>query len=286
TLVLFASLALTACGGGNAQSSVASECKTHKWVQDTTKENVPATCLADGITYQVCQNCGQAQEKKVNKLTTHTWGEDPDHPDVPASCGVAGVDNKKCTVCGATESTPIAAQDHEFQDDGAAVGVVHKEKCKNCQQPAYRFEVSEATGWNKADTKMNGKTSPDNQSAWALGGAVPAGTYSVHINTKMSYDSHSDRYFYNQWETDTASSPDKQDESPYRYYFQVDSGEMAYPMTKKSWGELKLSGTEFRTCEVEATVTITASSTEFHLIHGNIGYSLAIAYVRLVPIAK
>lgn len=111
TLVLFASLALTACGGGNAQSSsVASECKTHKWIQDPTKENVEATCKAEGITYQVCQNCGQPQEKKVKQLD-HVYDEGK--VTTQATCATPGVMTYTCTLCQDTKTEPINA-DHQW----------------------------------------------------------------------------------------------------------------------------------------------------------------------------
>lgn len=175
-----------------------------------------------------------------------------------------------------------ATHEHEEWTAGTKVADVTPETCE-CGAKAYRVDVADATGWNKADVKMNGKTAPDNQSDWNITGAIPAGVYDVYLSAKMSYDSHADRYFYNQWEGDTAQTPDKETEDPFRYFFKLDDGEAINPATTQTWGELGYSASEAVFVNTEAKVTITATSAKFSLLHGNIGYSLIIDSIRLVP---
>lgn len=297
-IALFLSLTLTACGGGNDKSEskptegsettsqksttsgkTSTSKHTHtfdetRWESNETQHWHPATC---------------EHTTQKGSAADHTFVADTTKTNKPASCEEEGVNYVVCSVCGYKAEQKVPALGHVFEADGEAKGAnkVQPEKDNGCSTKAYRFDVGEATGWNKPGTKMNGKTSPDNQSAWAINGIVPAGKYKVFINTRMSYQSHEDRYFYNQYETDTASQPDKESEDPFRYYFAVDEGEACNPLTKKSWGELGMKGgdnAEFTTVDVEATVTIAADSQNFYLRHGNIGYSLVIAYVRLVEI--
>ena len=193
--------------------------------------------------------------------------------------------------CKENDGGKVSQAKHSFSDDGAANGVVHPEKCV-CGLKAYRLDVSEATGWNKATTKWNAKTTDaeNNQveASWDIAGKIPAGNYSIQLEALMSYSSHSDRYFYNQWETDTASQPDKQSEAPFRYFFKVDDGAAVNPDTTKSWGELGYEGSndsgspKFAT--VVSQVTITATTAKFSAFHGDIGFSLIVSRVRLVEI--
>ena len=104
----------------------------------------------------------------------------------------------------------------------------------------------------------------------------------------MSYSSHSDRYFYNQWENDTASSPDKETESPFRYFFKLNDTTVVNPSTTKSWGELGYEGSndggspKFAAVVDEVNIS---GLTKFSAFHGDIGYSMIVSRIRLVKIA-
>ena len=180
-------------------------------------------------------------------------------------------------------SVPAQAAEHNMEEDewteGTKTGLFVKETC-SCGLVGYRCNVAEADGWNDDTVKMNGKTAPNNKSTWAATG-LPAGKYDVWFNCKMSYDSHSNRYWYNQWENDSAQTPDKESEDPFRYWVEIDST-VCNPTNTESWGESGLSGSEFKDCVVIQGVTVPSNAGTINLVHGNIGYSLAIAYLRFV----
>ena len=165
---------------------------------------------------------------------------------------------------------------------GDKAGLFTAETCA-CGKKGYRLDVNDAEGWNKGDTKMNGKSAPDNQSSWAATG-LPAGDYEVEFSCKMSWSSHSSRYWYNMAKhgnETAASSPDTEDESDYRYWIEID-GVAAYPTNEQSWGDCGLSADDFNSCVVISKVTVAATANQISLVHGNIGYSLIIESVRFV----
>ena len=132
---------------------------------------------------------------------------------------------------------------------------------------------------------MNGRPSNDNEmeSSWAAAG-LPAGKYQVMFNCKMSYSSHSDRYWYNMAKhgNETAqSNPDTDEESDYRYWIDID-GKASYPTSEETWGECGLTNTELRDCFVINEINVPANAKTVKLVHGDIGYSLIIASVRFV----
>ena len=180
------------------------------------------------------------------------------------------------------------AQNHSIEDDtwteGTKTGLFTKETC-SCGLVGYRCDVNDATGWNQGETKMNGRPSNGNEteSSWAANG-LPAGNYQVMFSCKMSYSSHSSRYWYNMAKhgnEDAASNPDTEDESDYRYWIEID-GTAAYPTNEDTWGDCGLTNTEFTDCFVINKVTVPANAKTVKLVHGDIGYSLAINYVRFV----
>lgn len=192
-----------------------------------------------------------------------------------------------------TKHTPKA---YEWEADGEAVGVVHKEKCTtDANKKAYRFDVSEATGWNQGGTKMNEKdqTKANSKSTWTVGAdVIPDGNYRVDFVVKMTSD-HSARHWFNEakWNEEhpddkitlPVSNPDSTSEDPFRYFVEL-NGTAAYPTTTATWGEQGLSNTAFKTAnEVIRSVAATGLTT-FALRHGNIGYSLIIESVRLIAL--
>lgn len=267
-IALFTALTLTACGGttNNSQQSgsqnqssqkstskTSSSKHTHQWVADPTKQNVPAGCETEGINYFVC-DCGQTKEEKV----------------------------------------PALGHVFEAAEGDAADLLVHPEIDKGCNTKAYRLDIAQATGWNKATTKWNAKTTDDSnnqvEASWDIEGKIPAGKYSLQLEGLMSYTSHGDRYFYNQWETESSSAqnPDKQSESPFRYYFGIDGGDPINPDTKKTWSELGYEGSNDSGSPKFATIvselTIAAGAKKFSAFHGDIGYSMIVSRIRLVEI--
>ena len=297
TLALFAALAITACGGkAGANSSEQGSEHVHEAAEDAEWQN-NAT--------KHWKECKDGDGAKVDEAS-HTFQAVPAE-SVAATCAAPGKEVKICTVCGYKSETVLDQLEHSFVADGDATGKVHPEKCNNnCQTKAYRFEVSEAEGWNKATTKWNARTTDasNNQveASWALeAGQLPAGKYQVYLEATMSYDSHSSRYLFNQNKTvnptkpdgtaypdDSSDNPDGAAESKWRYYFAV-NGQDVFPDTSKTLGEIGYhggSGAEKVFGLVLSEITIPAGATSFSAKHGDIGYSLIVSAVRLVEIKQ
>ena len=185
-------------------------------------------------------------------------------------------------------STSSAAPAATEWVDGAKTGKFTKQTRASDNGVAYLASVAEADGWNDAETKMNGKTAPNNESKWAIQG-LPAGQYDVEFSARMSYDSHSSRYWYNMaWKgNETASSnPDTTAESPYRYFIAVYGADNAannvYTDNADTWGDGNLNASDFTFVKVINGMNLKDGATAISLMHGNIGYSLAINYVRFI----
>ena len=249
----------------------------------------------------------KAGSLKKGDYRKHQWVVDQD-ASIPADCQHEGKEVKVCSECGKRIETIIPKTDHIFVANGEADGLVHPEIDNGCNTHAYRLDVSEATGWNKATTKWNAKTTSSSNNAveasWDIsGGKIPAGKYSVYIDVSMSNASHSNRYFFNQNKTVNPKNPatgedypddpatngneDKETESKWRYYVSLNGGAIIEPDQGKSWGDLGLNGgsnaaTKYVCLNTE--ITIGADATKFSAWHGDIGYSLVVAHIRLVEI--
>lgn len=195
-----------------------------------------------------------------------------------------------------SSSTPAPTkEEHTWVADGEKQGVVQKEKCTDahaCGKEAYHLAVNDATGWNKGTTKMNGKTAPNNEAKWDISGIVPNGKYTIELNCKMSYSTHSNRYWENHAKfdhPDDGNPPDSTSEDDYRYGFKLDGGDLIPANSGKSWGEDGLEGDndggQFHYVAVASNVEITDVAA-FSLYHCNIGYSLIIQDVRLILTEK
>ncbi len=186
-----------------------------------------------------------------------------------------------------SSSTPAATE----WVDGAKTGLWTKQTRASDNGVAYKAKIADATGWNDDATKMNKKKAdaPLNESKWAING-LPAGQYDVEFSARMSYDSHSNRYWYNMaWKgNETATSnPDTTKEDPYRYFIVVYGAAGTDPVNvytdnANSWGDCGLSGSEFVACQVITGLNLKEGATEISLKHGDIGYSLAFDYVRFI----
>ena len=207
-----------------------------------------------------------------------------------ASKSASTPSSQKSTSASTSKSSTSSAPAADEWVDGANTGKFTKQTRASDNGVAYLASVAEAEGWNDAETKMNKKTAdaPLNESKWAITG-LPAGQYDVEFSARMSYDSHSSRYWYNMaWKgNETASSnPDTTSESPYRYFIVVYGADNAannvYTDNAESWGDCGLSGSDFNFCKVITGMNLKDGATTISLKHGDIGYSLAINYVRFI----
>ena len=103
--------------GGKAEQG------SHKWVKDDSKQDVAATCSAEGKAYEKCSVCGKTRERTLSK-TAHTY-EQVDGADkvvwtTEPTCTEGGVGEKECTVCHAKEAVTADPLGHVYEQvDGA-----------------------------------------------------------------------------------------------------------------------------------------------------------------------
>lgn len=155
TLIVFAALALTACGassgGGEWKSNSTKhwhengDKKTdeaaHTFEEDKSKAVAP-TCSAEGKKVEVCKVCGFVKESKVNKLA-HTYGAWTNKDG--AYCGPSEREHE-CSVCHAKESEALPIVQHTWVetgtvaegDGGHAYSLV---KCSVCQKEGLMVAV-------------------------------------------------------------------------------------------------------------------------------------------------
>ena len=190
TLVLFASLALTACGGGNGggTSKVSSTKHTHSWGDWT--ETTPATCETKGSKERVCA-CGEKQTQEIAALN-HDWDEGT--ITTPATCSTPGVKTFKCkrAGCNAEKREEIKA-DHvwdagtpvEGKDSEAAYTIY---TCTACNK-AKKIEFAAKQGEGKATISgslKNDSTYPDYMKLGTNGDSISYSFYSqVGGNAKV-----------------------------------------------------------------------------------------------------
>ena len=180
------------------------------------------------------------------------------------------------------EPTPVA----EWVADGAKNGSVNPEKWgTDATKKAYRLDITDATGWNTSESKMNAKSGDNSKSTWTVAG-IPNGTYEIDMSVKMTSSSHSNRYWFNHAlnnKDDNGNPPDGATEDPFRYFIEL-NGTAAYPTTTQTWGEQGLSNSAFKTANEVINKVAVSGLTTFAMRHGNIGYSLIIQSVRLIAL--
>ena len=259
---------------------------------DAQHKPVPAECEMSGKACQKCTICNKIVDKVVPALG-HDWVGSSD-PEKAATCTKAGL--QECSRCDKTRESgePLG---HQLVADTSNIEGVTKQKCTRpgCTGGTVTLDVSKASGWNKADTNMNGKTSPDNKSTWNVAGVLEDGTYDIQIEGIMSYTSHGDRKWYNmakaelcignQVEETATSDPDTTSQDDYRYFFKVNDNVTINPTVKDSWSELGYQGQNDSGSAVYGyickDVQITGANT-FCLYHGNIGFSMIISNIKLI----
>ena len=160
---LFCSLGIVACGNGGVQQSSEATKHTHKWVADDGKQDVAATCSAEGVKYEKCSICGETRETKVSKKD-HTWGEWV--ADNNAVCGAAGKEQRECSVCHTKEERSVGYIQHNWEvqstvaaaDGGLEYNLV---KCSKCQKNGLMVAVKKDDGTNNMTVTGSPKTAPE-----------------------------------------------------------------------------------------------------------------------------
>ena len=177
TLVLFASLALTACGGASTNAEWKSNTTKH-WHENGGKKvdeaahvfeeekdkAVAPTCSSEGKKFEKCKVCGYEKESKVSKLA-HTYGEWTNKDG--AYCGPSEREHE-CTVCHQKESEKLPIVQHTWVetgtvaegDGGHAYSLV---KCSVCQKEGLMVSVidSEVEFTSSDTSKQKLKAAPE-----------------------------------------------------------------------------------------------------------------------------
>ena len=195
---------------------------------------MPPTCTKPGKGFQQCSICKKFIEVVVAPLD-HNWVNQATGEGA-ATCTEPGVIDWGCSRCDATkQETGAKALGHLCTPVATSVEGILKGECTRpgCTGGEIILDVSNASGWNNATTKMDGKTSPNNQSTWNVAGIVDDGVYDIQIEGLMSYSSHGVRKWYNmskanlcidnQVEETATSNPDSTGQDDYRYYFKVNN---------------------------------------------------------------
>ena len=145
TLVLFASLALTACGGGTNQSKDVSTKHNHDFGDVVTVKE--ATCEEAGETKQVCKICGYEKTGTIKAL-----GHDYDAGVITkeATCSVPGEKTFTCSRCHKTTKEEIKA-DHVWGEATPVAGAESEVDynmftCTVCGAKKIEFAAKQASG--------------------------------------------------------------------------------------------------------------------------------------------
>lgn len=147
----------------------------HSWVADTDKTDVAATCMADGIRYLKCPECGAEKSEtittrpnhdftgawvtsdpdyhwhvcgtedcgEIDEKVAHDWVADESKTDVAATCIADGIRYLKCSGCGKEKSEILTDRPaHDFT--GAWVNT----------NAEYHWHVCTTEGCDETDTKV------------------------------------------------------------------------------------------------------------------------------------
>ena len=196
TLVLFASLALSACGGSTSTSTTSKKtggstkhshyaAENAPWQSDDSKhwkdcadndggkvdsashtfgdpyDVVPATCKAEGSQKVKCTVCQKEVTQKISKLD-HVW----DAGVSTGNCGEAGKTTYTCTACGETKEETSGYIQHAWTvtgtvdagDGGLAYNLV---KCSKCNKDGLMVSTKKADGTNNMTITGSPKTAPE-----------------------------------------------------------------------------------------------------------------------------
>lgn len=256
---------------------------------------IEPTCVSVGKSFKICTVCKKIQSVEIAPIGHYM--EKIASTEVNATCTQEGYFECKCAYCGLIENRVLPALGHNLTEISTGIDGVSKVVCNRsfCYATVIELEISKASGWNKADKKMNGRTEPDNKSTWNVGGVIEDGIYDIYVEALMNFSSHGDRKWYNmakaalcidsQIEETLSSDFDYPDQDDYRYFFKVNDSTVINPNVTENWRQLGFgsenNGDEPTSGVICRNVTISGATT-FSLLHGNIGYSLIISSIFLV----
>ena len=106
----------------------------HRW----TKKTKDAACMAEGMTYQECENCGAVKDLAMTPILGHRYGPWK-YESEEANCMTGGVQIRECQLCGSVEKKTIPSNSgHRWTDKRVEV---EKATCTKPAQVAYVCSV-------------------------------------------------------------------------------------------------------------------------------------------------
>ena len=254
---------------------------------------IEPTCDKAGKSFKRCEICDYILSVEIPAIG-HSFEQ---ITEVKATCEQAGSVNLKCVSCGYIETKTTEPLGHNLTVVATGIDGVNKFKCSRngCGATIFWLDITKASGWNKADTKMSGKIEPENKSTWNVEGAIEDGTYDIYVEGLMAYSSHGNRKWYNmakpelcignEAEETLTQNGDSTSQDDYRYFFKVNDSTIINPNVTDNWATLGF-GSQDNNGEptfgaICRYVTISGATT-FSLVHGNIGYALFISGIYLV----
>lgn len=93
----------------------------HNW--DTV--TVPSTCKVQGVSYDICLDCGDIQNYTVLPFAEHTWSEWTVVTE--ATTELEGLERRTCSVCGETEEE-IIPKLNKLVDDESGVEIIYEDE--------------------------------------------------------------------------------------------------------------------------------------------------------------
>ena len=257
---------------------------------------IEATCEKAGKSFNICTVCKKIQSVEIAPIGHHMVKIAS--TEVNATCIQEGYFECKCANCGLIDYRVLPALGHNLTEISTGIDGVNKYRCSRstCGATVLWLDITKASGWNKADTKMSEKTEPNNKSTWNVQGTIEDGNYDIYVEGLMNYASHGNRKWYNMSKSDLCvdgdqdangaqGTADKTSEDDYRYFFKINHSKIINPNVTDNWVTLGFgsadNGDEPTFGAICRNVNI-SGATSFSLIHGNIGYSLIISGIYLV----
>ena len=295
------------CGKEQSRSIRIDTINGHHFIPDLDSDRA-ATCTEDGITgSEICFYCnmkkaGTKTGKGEHKLQRAADQSAAKYKD--ATCTEDGLEAMECRVCHDIIDQKIPAKGHH---EAATLEATAKEGIKilKCDREgcgkimAYELDIKNAdAGWKTVASKMNGTGDTNGKTTWNLAGIIPEGSYNVELEAAMTSSSHDGRRLYNMARLDLAIGNDSSNvgtdtvnDDPYRYFVKVD-GVDYNPTTKKTYSELGLqaagnnpteSNIPFQFVDFIEGLQINKDTGSVTLCHSNLGYSLFVRSIRLIP---
>lgn len=155
TLVVFATLAMTACGAKT-------KCEKHQW--GSYEVTVNATCNAEGKKVRTCKVCGEKEEQVVPKID-HKFGEWG--VKTAGTCANPGVESRTCSACGQEETRPLYVEHTWGETPETVEGAADEASyniftCTVCGGKKIEFAAKQATGKSTVSGSLKSDSSyPD-----------------------------------------------------------------------------------------------------------------------------